>query len=191
MTLTLPPPSSCSDRGSGRNPLLEGLGHRRGRACVLVIFGATGDLTHRKIFPALYAARDAHSSCRGTSRSSAQRARDWSDDEFRDQMETRCASSAATTFDQDVWDWLAKATHYVAVDFADRSEHDKLAAAPQRARRRARHARATASSTSQSRRSAMPMIVEARAASVRTSRRLDAPHRREAVRPRPRRPRAS
>ena len=38
------------------NPLLEGLGPRRTpESCVLVIFGASGDLTRRKIFPALYA----------------------------------------------------------------------------------------------------------------------------------------
>ena len=29
-------------------------------------------------------------------------------------------------FDQEVWEWLAEATHYVAVDFADRSQDDKL-----------------------------------------------------------------
>ncbi len=38
------------------NPLLEGLGlRRRPDPCVLVIFGASGDLTRRKLFPALYA----------------------------------------------------------------------------------------------------------------------------------------
>ena len=37
------------------NPLLEGLRLRRSPdSCAIVIFGATGDLTRRKIFPALY-----------------------------------------------------------------------------------------------------------------------------------------
>ena len=37
------------------NPLLEGLQvRRRPEACVLVIFGASGDLTQRKLMPALY-----------------------------------------------------------------------------------------------------------------------------------------
>ena len=37
------------------NPLLEGLElRRRPEPCVLTIFGASGDLTRRKIFPALY-----------------------------------------------------------------------------------------------------------------------------------------
>ena len=38
------------------NPLEEGLGLRRKPdPCALIIFGASGDLTHRKLFPALYA----------------------------------------------------------------------------------------------------------------------------------------
>ena len=38
------------------NPLLEGLQlRRRPESCAVVIFGASGDLTKRKLFPALYA----------------------------------------------------------------------------------------------------------------------------------------
>jgi glucose-6-phosphate 1-dehydrogenase len=37
------------------NPLREGLRSTRTvQPCILVIFGATGDLTHRKLLPALY-----------------------------------------------------------------------------------------------------------------------------------------
>src|SRR5213079_657632 len=37
------------------NPLREGLSTRAvPQPCVIVIFGATGDLTHRKLIPALY-----------------------------------------------------------------------------------------------------------------------------------------
>src|SRR5437764_3990133 len=37
------------------NPLREGLSTRAvPQACAIVIFGATGDLTHRKLIPALY-----------------------------------------------------------------------------------------------------------------------------------------
>ena len=55
-------PGSRPKRGHARavserpNPLLEGLGlRRRPDPCALVIFGASGDLTKRKLFPALYA----------------------------------------------------------------------------------------------------------------------------------------
>ena len=38
------------------NPLAEGLALRKTPdPCALVIFGASGDLTHKKIMPALYA----------------------------------------------------------------------------------------------------------------------------------------
>ena len=41
---------------SEQNPLLEGLRlRRRPEPCLLVIFGASGDLTQRKLMPALYA----------------------------------------------------------------------------------------------------------------------------------------
>ena len=40
---------------TAENPLLEGLRLRRTPdPCALVIFGASGDLTRRKLFPALY-----------------------------------------------------------------------------------------------------------------------------------------
>ena len=40
---------------SSDNPLREGLLSRQeAKPCSLVIFGATGDLTHRKLIPALY-----------------------------------------------------------------------------------------------------------------------------------------
>jgi len=39
-----------------QNPLAEGLSLRRTPdSCALVIFGASGDLTHKKLMPALYA----------------------------------------------------------------------------------------------------------------------------------------
>ena len=39
-----------------QNPLAEGLQlRRRPDACILVIFGASGDLTAKKLMPALYA----------------------------------------------------------------------------------------------------------------------------------------
>ena len=39
---------------SAENPLVEGLERLPVHPTVLVIFGATGDLAHRKILPALY-----------------------------------------------------------------------------------------------------------------------------------------
>jgi glucose-6-phosphate 1-dehydrogenase len=108
------------------NPLLEGLGPRRTpEPCVLVIFGASGDLTRRKIFPALYALAlrrllPEKLAIVGAARS------DLSDDEFRDQMEHAVREFGRDEFKQDVWGWLAEATRYMSVDFADRSRDKKV-----------------------------------------------------------------
>jgi glucose-6-phosphate 1-dehydrogenase len=108
------------------NPLLEGLGPRRTpEPCVLVIFGASGDLTRRKIFPALYALAyrrllPESFAVVGTARS------ELTDEEFRERMEHAVREFGRDDFKQDVWDRLAGATHYLAMDFSDESKADKL-----------------------------------------------------------------
>jgi glucose-6-phosphate 1-dehydrogenase len=108
------------------NPLLEGLGPRRTpEPCVLVIFGASGDLTRRKIFPALYALAyrrllPERFAVVGTARS------EWTDDEFRDRMEHAVREFGRDDFKQEVWDLLAGATRYQAMDFSDESKADEL-----------------------------------------------------------------
>jgi glucose-6-phosphate 1-dehydrogenase len=112
------------------NPLLEGLGPRRTpEPCVLVIFGASGDLTHRKIFPALYSLAyrrllPEKFAIVGASRS------DWSDDEFRERMEHAVREFGRDEFKQEIWDWLAEATRYISLDFADETRADVLAELP-------------------------------------------------------------
>jgi glucose-6-phosphate 1-dehydrogenase len=108
------------------NPLLEGLGPRRTpEPCALVIFGASGDLTRRKIFPALYALAlrkllPEKLAIVGVARSKL------TDDEFRDQMEHAVREFGRDDFKQDVWDWMAEATRYTSVDVADRSRDKKV-----------------------------------------------------------------
>ena len=58
MTETAQPPQQQQEQ---ENPLLEGLRLRRAPdPCAIVIFGASGDLTKRKLFPALYALATRH-----------------------------------------------------------------------------------------------------------------------------------
>jgi glucose-6-phosphate 1-dehydrogenase len=108
------------------NPLLEGLGPRRTpEPCALVIFGASGDLTRRKIFPALYALAyrrllPERFAVVGTARS------ELTDEEFRDRMEHAVREFGRDDFEQETWDWLAEATQYLAMDFADESMADEL-----------------------------------------------------------------
>jgi glucose-6-phosphate 1-dehydrogenase len=109
------------------NPLLEGLESTlTPEPCVLVVFGASGDLTRRKIFPALYelALRDLlpeSFAVLGVART------EWSDDEFRRRMEAAVREFARDEFRQDVWDEIAAAAFYLGTDIADESGEDLVA----------------------------------------------------------------
>jgi glucose-6-phosphate 1-dehydrogenase len=109
------------------NPLVEGLQLRRKpEPCAFVIFGASGDLTQRKLFPALYSLAyrgllPEKFAVVGVARS------DESDDEFRDRMEDAVKEHARDPFRQDVWEGLAEGIRYIATDFADEEGEDRLA----------------------------------------------------------------
>ena len=116
------------DDGQGRedNPLLEGL--RLGRTpepCALVIFGASGDLTKRKLFPALYSLAfrrllPAQFGVVGVART------EQADEAFVAQMEHAVREFGRDEFREDGWGRLAEATRYVATDFADDEGEDRL-----------------------------------------------------------------
>jgi glucose-6-phosphate 1-dehydrogenase len=109
------------------NPLLEGLESTlTPEPCVLVVFGASGDLTRRKIFPALYALAlrnllPESFAVLGVARTA------WEDDEFRGRMEAAVREFGRDEFRQDVWDELATRTFYVGTDFANESGEDVVA----------------------------------------------------------------
>ncbi|TML45404.1 MAG: glucose-6-phosphate dehydrogenase [Actinobacteria bacterium] len=96
------------------NPLLVGLPlSRRPEACAMVIFGASGDLTKRKLFPALYslAARQLlpeKFGVVGVARTEE------SDDEFRERMKAAVQEFGRDDFREEVWQGLADGMHYVA-----------------------------------------------------------------------------
>src|SRR5262245_48500705 len=108
------------------NPLLEGLQvKRRPEPCVMVIFGASGDLTQRKLMPALYALAyrrllPDRFAVVGAARSEE------SDDEFRDRMKEAVQQHGRDEFRQDVWDELAAGMRYFTLDFADESGENNL-----------------------------------------------------------------
>src|ERR1700676_2530855 len=87
--------------------------------CAIVIFGANGDLTKRKLIPALY--RLAYErrlpptvSIIGTSRTPM------SDGEFRTEMHDAVKQFLEDSpFDEERWDGFAKSLHYVAGDLSD------------------------------------------------------------------------
>src|SRR5438067_636547 len=109
-----------------QNPLEEGLMLRRKpEPCVLVIFGASGDLAHKKLMPALYSLMvrrlmPPRFAIVGVSRT------DGDDDSFRQDMQEAVRKYARDEFRQEVWDELAESMHYVATDFADEGGEQKL-----------------------------------------------------------------
>jgi glucose-6-phosphate 1-dehydrogenase len=109
------------------NPLLEGLSLRRTPdPCALVIFGASGDLTHKKLMPALYALMlrrllPPRFAIVGVARTEGD------DDAFRKDMKEAVQKHARDEFREDVWDELAGSLHYLATDFADESGENALA----------------------------------------------------------------
>jgi len=94
----------------------------------VVIFGATGDLTKRKLLPALYRlAYDRRLSAGfavvGVSRTPM------TDEAFRQRMlEAVKQFSEDTTFDADVWNAFAAGLFYVPGDIGDAAAYQKLAA---------------------------------------------------------------
>ena len=110
-----------------RNPFQDPLRfERRVPECAMVIFGANGDLTKRKLIPALYRlAYDrrlgAGFAVVGTSRTPMP------DDEFRARMlEAVKEFSEDTTFDEDVWRAFAAGLFYVAGDISDPALYQQL-----------------------------------------------------------------
>jgi glucose-6-phosphate 1-dehydrogenase len=111
--------TETAQRHQVENPLLEGLRlQRTPEPCALVIFGASGDLTRRKLFPALYSLAlrrllPERFGVVGVARSEE------SDDEFRERMKHAVQEFGRDEFRDETWDWLAEGMRYVATDFAD------------------------------------------------------------------------
>jgi glucose-6-phosphate 1-dehydrogenase len=109
------------------NPLRDGLSTRAvPQPCTVVIFGATGDLTHRKLIPALYnLAADGELppavSVIGFAR------REKTDDGFRSEMEEATRKFSRQTVRDEIWKTFAQSMFYHQSDFADENGYQKLA----------------------------------------------------------------
>jgi len=96
--------------------------------CVMVIFGATGDLTGRKLMPALYnLARSRLLSEQfaviGVSRN------DYSLEQFRQMMEDKLQSFTSGTLDAKLRSWLIERIYYVSGEFDDPALYTRLSQA--------------------------------------------------------------
>src|ERR1700745_1338329 len=90
------------------NPLLQGLASRAmPEPCTVVIFGATGDLTHRKLIPALYnIAADGELPPGLAIVGFARRPK--SDEEFRNDVGEATKKYSRQTVRDDLWDGFVK-----------------------------------------------------------------------------------
>ena len=96
--------------------------------CILVIFGAAGDLTKRKLIPALY---NLHRNdllpdefaVIGLARA------EMDDDEFRRRQRDDMDEFATEKVDDAVWDWLAQRLFYLSGDFNDTATFAQLKSA--------------------------------------------------------------
>jgi glucose-6-phosphate 1-dehydrogenase len=108
-------PSSAK---TAENPLAEGLElGRRPDPCVLVVFGASGDLTQRKIVPAIYSLALRGLLPEPFGLVGAARTQE-TDDEFRARMREAVARFSRDELHDDVWNKLASSMRYVPTDFA-------------------------------------------------------------------------
>ena len=109
------------------NPFREGLRIKESlEPCVMVIFGATGDLTHRKLLPALYNLALEHPLPAGFSVVAFAR-RPYTDETFREQaLESINHHSRQKPVNPQVWESFAAGLHYLQSDFHNPEGYEKL-----------------------------------------------------------------
>jgi glucose-6-phosphate 1-dehydrogenase len=115
-----------TDTAPAVNPFRAGLRlARTPEACAVVVFGATGDLTARKLIPALYNLARERLLPGGFSVVGFAR-RDWSDEQFRAAMRDAVVKFSREPLQEDIWDAFARELHYVSSDFADAAGYARL-----------------------------------------------------------------
>ncbi|HMG05395.1 MAG TPA: glucose-6-phosphate dehydrogenase [Chthoniobacterales bacterium] len=109
------------------NPLREGLATRAvPQACTVVIFGATGDLTMRKLIPALYnIAADGELPPAVTVVGFARRPK--TDEEFRKEQEEATRKFSRQTVRDEIWNGFGQSVFYHQSEFHDASGYKSLA----------------------------------------------------------------
>jgi glucose-6-phosphate 1-dehydrogenase len=109
------------------NPLREGLSARAvPQPCTIVIFGATGDLTNRKLIPALYnLAADGDLPPAVAIVGFARREK--SDEQFRTELEQATRKFSRQPVRDEMWKTFAQSIFYHQSEFADESGYKTLA----------------------------------------------------------------
>ena len=98
---------------------------RPGDPCVMVIFGAAGDLTRRKLIPALYNLASEQLLSRefavvGLSRNPM------NTEQFREKVSQDIKQYATGPVDSDLWEWFVRRMHYLPGTFDDPNVYGRL-----------------------------------------------------------------
>jgi glucose-6-phosphate 1-dehydrogenase len=93
--------------------------------CSLVIFGVTGDLSRKKLMPAIYDLANRGLLPPGFALTGFAR-RDWADEDFGQVVYNAVKEHARTPFRQHVWDRLAEGFRFVPGTFDDDDSFDRL-----------------------------------------------------------------
>ncbi len=98
---------------------------KRAESCLMVIFGATGDLTARKLVPALYnlaveGQLPPHFACVGFAR------RDKTHEDFREDMKSAISKYSRHSFDEKLWDSFKEQIFYHKSAFDDDKGYEAL-----------------------------------------------------------------
>src|SRR5437763_8199559 len=93
--------------------------------CLMVIFGAAGDLTKRKLIPSLYNLAKAQLLPKefavvGIARN------EMSTEVFREKLTEDIHSFSGEPVDQALWDWLVQRLYYMSGTFSDEAAYGQL-----------------------------------------------------------------
>jgi glucose-6-phosphate 1-dehydrogenase len=116
-----------TDTSTVTNPLRAGLRMQRTpEPCTVVIFGATGDLTHRKLVPALYNLQRERLLPPGFNVVGFAR-RDWTDDFFRESLHKDAMKFSRSGLEESLWGSFAAGVTYLMSSFDDPAGYAELA----------------------------------------------------------------
>jgi glucose-6-phosphate 1-dehydrogenase len=98
---------------------------RPGDSCTMTIFGAAGDLTRRKLIPALYNLAKNQLLSREFAMVGVARTQ-MSTDDFRKKISDEIKDFATDTVEPDIWEWFIRRLYYINGDFKDKNLYSRL-----------------------------------------------------------------
>lgn len=114
--------------GAGNNPLRDADDQRLNRIAgpsSLVIFGVTGDLSRKKLMPAVYDLANRGLLPPGFALVGFAR-REWEKEDFAKEVHDSVKAHARTPFNEEVWKQLSEGIRFVQGDFDDDAAFDRL-----------------------------------------------------------------